>query len=85
MVMLHDYRAGLSAFGDPDWDPTGAYSSPGSPRCGPRVPWGTVHRLVDRQGVAELSRVQWLPVRLPLAVVSGEGGSTIASLAPVSG
>ena len=32
-----------------------------------------------------MSRVQWLPARLPLAVVSDEGGSTVATPALVSG
>ena len=34
--------------------------------------------------MAESSCVQWLSARLPLAVVSGEGGGTIATLALVS-
>ena len=75
MVMLLVGESGLSVSEDPDWDPLGACGSPGSPMCGPRVP----------RGVAESSHVQWFSVRPPLAVVSGEGGGTVATQALVSG
>ena len=83
MVMLQVGGSVLSVSGDPGWVTLRACGSPGSPRCGPRMPRGTVRRLVDRQGVAESSTV--LSVRLPLALVSGEGGGTVATPAPVSG
>ena len=57
-VMLQVSGSVLSVSGDPGWVPLRACGSPGSPRCGPRKPRGTVRRLVDRQGVAESSRVQ---------------------------
>ena len=50
----------------------------GSPRRGPRLLRGTVHRLVNRQGVAGSSWVQWRPVMLPLAGISGDDGGTVA-------
>ena len=58
MVMLQVGGSVLSVSEDPGWVPLRACGSPGSPRCGPRKHRGTVRRLVDRQGVAELSRVQ---------------------------
>ena len=61
MVMLQVGGSVLSVSGDPGWVPLRACGSPGSPRCGPRMPRGTVRRLVDRQGVAESSRVQCSP------------------------
>ena len=61
MVMLQVGGSVLSVSGDPGWVPLRACGSPGSPRCGPRKPRGTVRRLVDRQGVAESSRVQCSP------------------------
>ena len=85
MVMLQVGGSVLSVSGDPGWVPLRACGSPDSPMCGPRVPRGAVRHLVDRQGVAESSHVQWLSVRLPLAVVSGEGGGTVATPALVSG
>ena len=57
MVMLQVSGSVLSVSGDPGWVPLRACGSPGSPRCGPRVPRVIVRRLVDRQGVAESSRV----------------------------
>ena len=85
MVILRVGESGLPASGGPGWDPLGACGSPGSPRCGPRVPRGTVRRLVDHQGVAELSRVYWRSARSPLAVISGDDGGTVATPALVSG
>ena len=85
MVMLQVGGSGLSVSGDPGWVPLRACGSLVSPRCGPRMPRGTVRRLVDRQGVAELSRVKWLSVRLPLAVISGDGGGTVATPDLVNG
>ena len=82
MVMLQVGGSGSSASGDLGWGPLGACGLLGSPRCGPRVPRATVRRLVDHQGMAESSRVQWRSVRLPLA---GDDGETIATLALVSG
>ena len=61
MVMLQVGGSVLSVSGDPGWVPLRACGSPGSPRCGPCKPRGTVRRLVDRQGVAESSRVQCSP------------------------
>lgn len=83
--MLQVGGSGSSASRDPGWGPLGACGSLGSPRCGPRVPRATVRRLVDHQGVAESSRVQWRSVRSLLAVVSGNDGGTVATLALVSG
>lgn len=60
MVMFQVGGSGLSVSGDQGWVPLRACGSPGSPRCGPRVPRVTVRRLVNRQGVAESSHVQWL-------------------------
>ena len=51
----------LSVSGVPGWAPLRACGSPGSPRYGPLQPRGIVRRLVDRQGVAESSRVQCSP------------------------
>ena len=85
MVMLQVGGSGSSVSGDPGWGLQGAGGSLGSPRCGPRMPRRTVRRLVNRQGVAESSRVQWRSVRSPLAVVSGDDGGTVATPALVSG
>ena len=65
--------------------PTGYQASPGSPGVGPAGYGGTVGRLVDRQGVAGLSRLQWRSVRSPLAGVIGDDGCIVATLALVSG
>ena len=51
----------------------------------PRVPRGTVRRLVDRHGVAGLSLLQWRSVRSPLAGVSSDDECTVGTLALASG
>ena len=85
MVMLQGCRAGSSVSRNPVLGPTGCQGSPGSSGAGPMRLGGTVCRLVDRQGEAESSRVQWRSVRLPLAVVSNDDGGIVATLALVSG
>ena len=59
--------------------------SPGSPGAGPMRLGGTVCRLVDRQGEAESSRLQWRSARSPLTGVMGDFGCTVATPALVSG
>ena len=85
MVMLQVGGSVLSVSRIPGWVPLRAYGSSGSPRCGPRMPRGTVRHLVDRQGVAESSQVQWCSVMSPLAGVSGDDGGTVATPTLVSG
>ena len=85
MVMLQGRGAGLSLSGKPVLGPAGCQGSPGSPGAGPAGYGGTVGRLVDRQGVAGLSRLQWRSVRSPLAGVMGDDDCTVAMPALVSG
>ena len=85
MVMLQGRGAGLSLSGKLALGPAGGQGSPGSPGAGLARYGSTVGRLVDRQGVAELSRVQWRFVRSPLAGISGDDGGTVATPALVSG
>ena len=85
MVMLQGRGARLSFSGKPTLGPAGGQGSPGSPGMGPAGYGGTVGRLVDRQGVAGLSRLQWRSVRSPLAGVIGDDGCIVATLALVSG
>ena len=61
MVMLQVGGSILSVSRNPGWVPLRAGGSPGSPRCGPRMPRGIGCHLVDRQGGAESIRVQCSP------------------------
>ena len=79
MVMLQGRGAGFSLSEKPALGPAGGQGSPGSPGMGPAGYGGTVGRLVDRQGVAGLSRLQWRSVRSPLASVIDDDSCTVAT------
>ena len=85
MVMLQGCRVGSLVSRNLLLGPAGYEASPSSLGMGPAGYRGTVGRLVDRQGVAGLRRLQWRSVRSPLSGIMGDDGCTVATPALVSG